>query len=154
MSRSRWGPVTWYFLHAFAENVDDDIFTSECESIKKILSELFSVLPCPTCSNHAVEYIKKSNFKLITKREHLKIWLFNFHNNVNTRINNNIFTIEQVDELYTRANTIAIFNAFIQTFDTRRSEHMMMDSIGRKRVVRSLTQFMNVHRHTFRTPVV
>ena len=65
-----------------------------------------------------------------------------------------VLTGEVPDELDRVTLVTEGVNAFIQTFDTRRSEHMMMDSMIRKRAVRVLTQWMNNNQTNFRIPSI
>jgi hypothetical protein len=154
MSRSRWGPVTWYFLHSFAEKVDDSVFIRDCEEIKSILHDMFSVLPCPVCSQHAIKYIKSSNFHHITRRGHLQSWLFEFHNSVSERLKKPVFSATEHLALYPRADFGKIYDEFITIFAARRSEHVMMDVPIIRRTLARLREWMRVNRHTFGVAIV
>ena len=54
---------------------------------KNIISRIMSNLPCPYCTSHAVSYLSTTNFKSIQNINDLTLYLFNFHNNVNIRLN-------------------------------------------------------------------
>lgn len=86
----RWGPITWFFLHTFSEKIHEYAFQKNRILYLNLLYNLCSNLPCPTCSNHAKYYLNSNNFKNINSKNELRIFFWNFHNNVNMRLNKNI----------------------------------------------------------------
>ena len=48
----RWGPITWFFLHTFAEKIHSSAFLANRTNYLNLIFNLCSNLPCPTCSNH------------------------------------------------------------------------------------------------------
>lgn len=80
-----WGPPTWTLLHMIPEKIDPDKFVKYKDSIIRLIVTICSNLPCPNCSQHASEYMKRVNFIAIKTPEDLKKMLFVFHNSVNQR---------------------------------------------------------------------
>ena len=80
-----WGPPTWTLLHIIPEKIDHDKFVKYKDSIIRLIVTICSNLPCPNCSQHASEYMKRVNFIAIKTPEDLKKMLFVFHNSVNQR---------------------------------------------------------------------
>lgn len=80
-----WGPPTWTLLHIIPEKIDPDKFVKYKDSIIRLIVTICSNLPCPNCSQHASEYMKRVNFIAIKTPEDLKKMLFVFHNSVNQR---------------------------------------------------------------------
>ena len=100
----RWGTPTWYFLHTLIEKLDSNYYKKISNSVTNLIVDLFGNLPCPYCKDHALQYIKKNNIYKIKTKEGMRIYLFNFHNNVSKRLNNsvhsndilNLFVFDQI----------------------------------------------------------
>ena len=144
MSRSRWGPITWIFLHSFAERIPEHTFTSNREIVLSFITELFSVLPCPTCSAHAMKYLTSSNFHRIESSVHLKIWLHQFHNSVNARLKKRQFSVEERDTLYPRADMRKIYKEFAGIFGMKRADNLMIDTRLRRLLLQRLGAWFGV----------
>jgi len=153
MSRESWGPITWYFMHSFAEHIDAKAFKTDRENIKGMLKSILECLPCPTCSLHATKYIASSNWRTIGTKEELRSFMFTFHNSVNRQLSKKPFSRQQYDELYPRANISKIWIAFIRTYSQKnRSEHMMMESFARSRIIRNWRAWIAANTHNFSLP--
>lgn len=83
----QWGPITWFFLHTFSEKIHENAFEKNKIIYLNLLYNLCTNLPCPMCSNHAKIYLISNNFKNINNKNELRIFFWNFHNNVNMRLN-------------------------------------------------------------------
>lgn len=145
-----WGPAIWFLLHTLAEKVKPELFSS----IRvELLNNIYSIcvnLPCPLCSNHAKEYLDKINFNTIQTKLDLKILLFNFHNDVNKRKNYALFSREELDEKYSRANTVNIIHNFIIFFqDKYRSPKLIADDLQRKYIAIRLREWFSHNIHSF-----
>lgn len=145
-----WGPAIWFLLHTLAEKVKPELFSS----IRvELLNNIYSIcvnLPCPLCSNHAKEYLDKINFNTIQTKIDLKILLFNFHNDVNKRKNYSLFSREQLDEKYSRANTVNIIHNFMIFFqDKYRSPKLIADDLQRKYIAIRLREWFSRNLHSF-----
>jgi len=130
IKRMIWGPAIWFLFHTLAEKIRDELFSS----IKvELLNNIYAIsvnLPCPMCATHAKEYLDKINFNRIQSKDDLKNMLFQFHNDVNKRINLPIFSREELDEKYSKANTINI----IHFQDKYRSPKLIASDLQRKRI--------------------
>ena len=139
-----WGPAIWFLLHTLAEKVKPELFSS----IRvELLNNIYSIcvnLPCPLCSNHAKEYLDKVNFNAIQSKNDLKILLFNFHNDVNKRKNYGLFSKEELDEKYSKANTVNIIHNFMYYFkDKNRSPKLIADDLQRRHIAVILKQWFS-----------
>lgn len=90
-----WGPTIWNLLHAIGDKL------TKIENINNglnLIKNIYLLLPCNECKQHAKEYLETNQLILsnITNleqcRKEIKEYLFNFHNNVNSRLNKIIFT--------------------------------------------------------------
>ena len=79
----QWGPPTWYFFHTLAEKIRPEFYTKHRDVIISFIHNTCIHLPCGFCSQHAKTYIRTLNYKSAPTKEHLKRFLFNFHNNIN-----------------------------------------------------------------------
>ena len=134
-----WGEPIWYLFHTLAEKVKVDAFTSIRSELLNNIFAISTHLPCPICSDHAKEYLGKINFNIITKKDDLKNMLFEFHNVVNKRKGYPIFSKSELDEKYSKANTINIIKNFMIHFkDKHRSPKLMADDLQRSRIASTL----------------
>jgi hypothetical protein len=133
-TRLRWGPSTWFLFHTLAEKIKEEKFMDLKDELLDIIKGLCMNLPCPTCSSHATEYIKKLNYISIKNKNDLKIFLFNFHNDVNIRNNINHFSLDELNYKYSKSNTLNIINNFISVYQYKnRSFNMISNEIQRQR---------------------
>ena len=66
------------------------IMIQERSNIIMNIYNIISVLPCPSCRAHALEYVNKYKIKLTVTKSELVTYLFNFHNYVNTSTHKSI----------------------------------------------------------------
>jgi hypothetical protein len=97
-----WGGITWDTLYFFVLNYPDTPNDVE----KNKMSEFFALfcyhLPCPVCKYHAMLYIQKNPINT-ESRESLELYLLNFHNNINTRLNKKTLKLQTArQELFDR----------------------------------------------------
>lgn len=79
-----WGRFTWALFHTIADKMKTEHEISLTKEIKVIILSICSNLPCPICRQHAINFLNRSvEFKNVTKKDELKIFLFHFHNEVN-----------------------------------------------------------------------
>ena len=101
-------------------------------------------LPCPTCREHATAYIQKLNYNSIKNKIDLKRFLFNFHNDVNIRKNVPLFSYEELDIKYSKANTINVIRNFIEIFQYRnKGFNMIANEMQKQRQVELLKIWFN-----------
>jgi hypothetical protein len=118
MSINVWGPITWYLFHSLAEKIQDEYFIEEKENILTLFKKVCNCLPCPSCKEHAINSMRKANFKNIKTKKDLKLFLMEFHNIVNSNTNKKIqFTLEQLTDKYKLANINNIVTQFINTYN-------------------------------------
>ena len=120
-----WGPPFWFLFHTLAEKVNESKFPLLRVELLNLIFLICQNLPCPDCTNHATQYLNSINFKGIQTKQKLKETLFIFHNSVNERKGNPIFTQEELDSKYERANLNAIWRNFILEF-SRKQKNMKM----------------------------
>ena len=117
MSKARWSIPTWYLLHGIAEKIKEDYYNEHKEDIIKILKDICYNLPCPYCRKNAIQYLKKQNFKLLKTKHQFKIFIYNFHNNVNKKLNKKIFD-ENILKKYEKINLLNVWLLFDKNFNS------------------------------------
>ena len=149
-SRLRWGPSTWYLFHTIAEKIKEEEFNNLKEDILNNIKSICMNLPCPTCREHATSYIQRLNYNSIKNKIDLKNFLFNFHNDVNIRKNVPIFSYEELDIKYSKANTINVIKNFIEIFQYKnRGFNMIANEMQKQRQVEYLKIWFNNNINSF-----
>lgn len=115
-----WGPAVWYAMHTMSVKVKEESFQLIRAEILNMIKLICENLPCPDCAQHATEYIRTINFNNIKTKEDLKVMLFTFHNKVNQRKGYPLFEYDQLNELYNKANTVAVLQNFLLHFQDRK----------------------------------
>jgi hypothetical protein len=147
---NRWGPPTWLMLHTLAEKVKEDSFPIIQKELLNIIFTICTHLPCPTCAEHATEYLNSIKLDRITTKQQLKEMLFIFHNSVNTRKQYELFSIEELDRKYSSAITSNIFKNFVfyygQKYITNR---VSVDGFHRKMLIQRMSDWFQQNSQHF-----
>tara|TARA_B100001093_G_C26850811_1_gene1025065 strand:- start:2923 stop:3387 length:465 start_codon:yes stop_codon:yes gene_type:complete len=139
-----WGPNIWYFFHALAEKINNDKFIENKSNLVELIKIICSNLPCPECSNDAIEVINKTNFNVINTKEDFKNYIFNFHNHVNKKIGNPIFLYQDLDNKYCNINIYITFNNLIRIFNQNSNNAKLMNhSMQRQNSVKIIKNLFN-----------
>jgi hypothetical protein len=135
VKKMRWGEPTWFAFHTLAEKVKEESFPLIRHELLNIINTICNNLPCPECAKHATAYMNSINFNSIQTKEHLKIMLFNFHNEVNRKKGFPIFEYENLQAKYSKANLIPILQNFMRHFEDRTgSFKLIADQMTRARL--------------------
>ena len=114
-----WGRPTWTFLHILPEKINDANFGIIKDSIIRLIVTICNNLPCPTCSDHAKQYMNKVNFNAIKTRDDLRKMLYIFHNEVNNRKGYAEYPFDNVVSTYSRMNFREVSHEFMGRFQKR-----------------------------------
>jgi hypothetical protein len=145
-----WGNSTWYIFHTLAEKLKP-----ECESeIQTILYHFKQVsfnLPCMDCAKHATDMMQNAKLDKVKTRDDLKQFFLEFHNIVNKKLNKPIFSRDECDKLYAKANTVNVLNHFIAVMKSNQisSERTMMHTVTRHLCVDSIAKYMREHGYKY-----
>ena len=134
--RSRWGPSIWYLFHTLSFKIKEEEFSSICVELLDIIKIICKNLPCPSCAQHATEYMQRLNYNSIQNKNDFKMFFFNFHNDVNKRIEKPMFSKEELDNKYVSANTLNIIKNFVQVFQYKNNSfNMIANDMQRQRQI-------------------
>ena len=155
MKKSEWGPKIWIFIHCFTMRIKDEYFIEEKNIIIDYITRLCDNLPCPDCSLHATQYLKKHNFKHIKTKDHLIQIIFNLHNDVNKRTKKPLFNIDKLNETYNKYNFQKLIIAYINlNKKINYSEKMMLYTLRRGEFFNQLIDYFksNIHKYNIIDP--
>ena len=146
---TKWGNATWLFLHSFALKIKDEEFDSVKNNMIEIFKQICFVLPCPHCQKHAKEFISKNDFTKIKTKNDFIIMLWSFHNIVNKNTGKKLFPYTEI-KMYEKAvfkNVIINFErVFLRPINNQR---LLMDSLGRTRVINKINIFIKLNYKKF-----
>ena len=142
LKKMKWGEPTWFLFHTLAQKVKDEYFNDIKDELLNNIVTICGNLPCPACADHAMEYMKKIQPAAIRTKQDLKNMLYVFHNEVNKRKGFDTFPYDQLDEKYSKANTVNIIQYFINAFeDKHKSIHMIANDMHRGRITKKLKEW-------------
>ena len=143
-SKSRWGPSTWFLFHTLAQKIRPEEFHSVGTELLDMIKTICKNLPCPTCAQHATEYIQRLDYNLIKSKDDLKQYLFKFHNDVNSRRARQLFSMDELELKYAAANTVNVIKNFIAVFQYRSgSFNMIANDMQRQRQTDLIKMWFN-----------
>lgn len=133
-----WGTPTWQLFHTMAEQVQPEFYDAQRSQIVAFIKRICSLLPCPVCQKHAMEYTKTLNDRVVPTKEHLKQYLFTFHNAVNERLKKPAFTNY---EMYRTMKLREVFMAFERAFLRNVASRKFYEQQHRRNLVVSMRSY-------------
>jgi len=149
MSLSKWGPPIWTFFHVLSEKLKEDCFDSEKSNILNFIVQICKTLPCPTCSAHASDILRRLQFENIRNKQDLKNVVFLFHNIVNKNKNKTLFNYTDLDTQYAPYKLLDTYNNFISVYQTRGNLSLLSDSFQRTQIIGKLKTWIQTHINSF-----
>lgn len=99
LTKDEWGSRCWDYLHKRAIRWHQRASGQQVLDEQRALQKIFEALPCEECSNHALRHYW-SVIPDMTSNSSYHVWMFSFHNYVNTRLGKPHFSFENYRELY------------------------------------------------------
>lgn len=141
-----WGEPIWFFFHTLAQKIKPESFSIIRVEILDNIFAICANLPCPICTNHAVEYMNKINFNTIQTKEDLIKMLFTFHNEVNKRKNIPLFNYNEVEKKYSLAITTNIIYNFFNNYDVKsKNMRMLANDFQKKKIIMNLKIWLSAN---------
>tara|TARA_Y100000768_G_scaffold388785_1_gene387180 strand:- start:3417 stop:3866 length:450 start_codon:yes stop_codon:yes gene_type:complete len=147
-SKKIWGNAVWYLFHTLAYKLKNKNHIPE---LVVQIKEICNNLPCEICKAHSLELLKQSNINNINDKNQLINFLFEFHNLINKKIGNPIFTIDQHNQLYSRAKTVDIIKNFINVMKSQKyNEKRLLQSYYRNKFIKNFIKYIdnNINEYT------
>ena len=123
---NEWGNITWVLFHTMAAQINEHQFMQVKDTLIMIITKTCQYLPCPTCSKHATDILKKAHIKNIQTKEDFIEFLRQFHNIVNIKLKKNTVSKEKLENMYKKNNLVEIVNLFIKIYTTSYGNMKMM----------------------------
>lgn len=105
---TNWGPCAWNTLHVIAHTFPVTPTPEERHRVYDFLYLFALHLPCPSCSRHFLELLKRTlpnpNADALKNRYTLVEYMNNVHNEVNVRLGKRTFTLEEHYKVYNRSS--------------------------------------------------
>jgi len=112
--KDNWGTALWMFFHIVANKIKSDSFDiiryELIQNIKYLINNIF----CYKCRKDATEYLENNNFMSIENAIDFKMFFFNFHNNINIKLEKELFLFENLDSKYNEFNLFDILKIILQ----------------------------------------
>ena len=153
MSKSVWGPATWFLLHSVVIKIRDDVPNGVISDVKKLIKGITDNLPCPVCSLHAKSQLTKLRFDSITTVEGLRQFMFLFHRTVNEFLKKPILmTYQEHLIIYNNMELTLVIKNFLNIYNNMSNTNvtMMLYSFHRKTLLNDVNSFFVKHQKLYR----
>ena len=148
--RMRWGAPTWALFHTIPEKLSNKKFVENKTSIIQLITTICNNLPCPSCSQHATQYMRKVNFNAIHTVEDLKKMLYIFHNSVNERKKYAEFPYDGLSDKYANLDFNQVVNKFMFHFQQKvYAMNLIAQQISRQKQVVTVKKWFLDNMHLF-----
>ena len=149
-SKDVWGPSTWTLFHTLAEKIKDEHFNDAKSELLNYIKRICANLPCPDCAAHAIQIISKLTPDQIASKQNFKIFLMQFHNSVNIRTGKRLFTIEELNAKYSRANVLVVVPYFIKVYSYRNTNvRLLVNSFQKDMLIKDFIKWIRENIHKF-----
>lgn len=148
--RMTWGAPTWTFFHVLPEKLTDKKFINNKDGIIRLITTICSNLPCPSCSQHARQYMQKVNFNAVNTVEDLRKMLYIFHNSVNERKKYAKFEYDDLTAKYSNLDFNQVANQFMFHFQKKvYAINLIAQQISRQKQVTIVKKWLIDNMHLF-----
>jgi hypothetical protein len=148
MSNTSWGNPTWNFIHTFVEKINVSDFHQHKQTIIDYIFKICSVLPCPECSGHAIDFLRTIRFENVSKKDDLIEIMFVFHNQVNKNLKKSEFPKNSLSK-YSEQNIIGVLNTFKDAYTKKVAPQLMSQSHGRKTIINHLKKYIDNNKDAY-----
>jgi hypothetical protein len=150
-SRMRWGKPVWTFFHVLIDRIKDESFLEMKSGLVIYLRKICSMLPCPTCSTHATQYLSNIQFDRIETKQEMKYFMFTFHNYVNKRKGVPLAIAEEILPQYETYPFVSVYNNFVTVYLEKSTNGFKLntDTIQKQMLVRQINSFIQSNLHCF-----
>ena len=144
-----WGNACWFLFHGVAMKLRND----REDLVKPIFDKLLYIcrhLPCPICSQHAINTFNKAKRENIRTKDDLINFLFQFHNIVNSQTRSPQFTMEEHNNMYNRISLVCAFNNWRSVMSRNLpGDRSMLYTMSRNNMIKDVSAFFINNRDAF-----
>lgn len=147
-----WGNSTWTLLHTIAARINEDSYILLKNQLHGLFVNICVNLPCPECASHSGNFTKIVRLETIQTKQLFESMLFQFHNNVNKRINKPQYKVEDLVK-YKQYNLGIVMQHFINQYAKRYSSSLVSGiqstERNRKNIAYSVAKWVRNNWHHF-----
>jgi hypothetical protein len=148
--KTAWGAHIWTFLHTLSVKIMEESFPIVRTELMQLVNGIVTNLPCPTCSDHARDYMKNINMASIQTKEQFINFLYQFHNSVNARKGYPIYDRNDVEENYRKAILPNVYHNFELAYrDKGFNPSHIHDEYVRNRIIQRMRVWMSRNQEHF-----
>ena len=145
MKKEEWGPIIWKLLHCLTIKIKEDSFPKKKNELINTILSIFSNLPCPHCSSHALSLSKRLNITNINDKNNLIKALYIIHNLVNKKLKKKELSYDII-ETYNNYNTKEVVVDYVNAINkSNYSERMMLYNFKKKQFINIFTKFIKAN---------
>lgn len=149
MKKDEWGPIIWKLLHCLTIKIKEECFPKKKNELINTILSIFSNLPCPYCSSHAMSLSKKLNITKINDKSKLIKALYIIHNLVNKKLKKKELSYDII-ETYNNYNMKEVAVDYINAINkSNYSERMMLYNFKKKQFVNNFIKFIKSNINIF-----
>lgn len=147
-TKTEWGNACWFLFHTAAAKINEN----NIEMIRPLLDVILYVcrhLPCPVCSEHAINSFKLLRIEKINSKDKLIDCLLQFHNSVNSRTKKQHFTRAECDNKYNHLHLSRVFNIWANIMAKNMPGRNMLYSMSRNKMITDVKKFFIDNQQSF-----
>jgi len=148
MNPEIWGPPIWILFHTMIEKSKEESYPNLGREIFSFIFRISGYLPCPSCSQHATDFLRKIPINNIKTKDELKNMIYIFHNSVNKRKEKGMFNYEKMDQ-YKNVNLWNAYNQFINVYRTKGNLKLLSESFQRQIIVKNFKTWLMKNSNNF-----
>lgn len=138
----KWSHPTWLFFHSLAEKINEGFLKQNAPDVLNMIKNICFHLPCPTCSDHATNYMKFIKPVNIDSKQKLRTMFYNFHNSVNARTGKQQYSVTNLEK-YKFGRFDIIYVHFISTFTKKYNSTLLGGRFSRNSRRKNLGRTLN-----------
>jgi hypothetical protein len=150
MKKSVWGPCIWNVLHTLSIKIKDSHFDSQRTRIIEIIQKICNNLPCPICSSHASNFLRKNRFSQLKSKDQLIRFMWMLHNDVNKRLKKQSVDYDTLLSTYESMDFKEVLTKYYTSLSNMNfGEKMMLYSFHRKLFLKSFLNYFKTNIKSF-----
>ena len=115
-----------------------------------MIKSICNNLPCPYCRQHARMVMNRVNVDNFKTQNDLIKFIYNFHNEVNSRLRKPLYKFEDLEDKYNKAVTHRVCVAFVSIFEVNsNNQRLLTDNFHRRKLIGKFKDYYNMNKHKY-----
>ena len=141
VKKNTWGRYTRIFFHTVIYKVKNENDYNTINKLKSFINTICNLIPCSTCRNHAMEYLKRNNIDNVKTKTQLKLYMYKFHDYNNKRDGKQTLSINEYDKIYeNKITTSVLYNFRVILYNIKYAANYMFLS---KKKINFISEYTN-----------